>query len=612
MRLSLLILTAPTIFGFTIRSLASDKQKLIATTSRRRTPTVLGSSFMDDGGSKEESQMNSFVNKFLGKEERENIGDTYLLAIPCDELHELQIELESVQRAIVYNCPVAVHACLPTSGTRIPLMTVSGDVSVDQLSTILTKAVQDAYNDMPAFQFAGLEIESGKVSNNEILHVGIADRDEASSITELAGHLSRSILEKTSYKTSLFDSFRVAFMRLPPDWDELVDSQNATVKDFTPEIGGNGISPLHWFEWSEDSFGEPQRMREIGVYRADGRFPIATIPFPGNSLKNANEMRWQKYQDDRMREVELKLTGKSKDDGNQSNDELMLKLTREKLEKIYVSSDLNNTAESIAEDTVIEENWEDIQEELMEDPQRESDPDTVDDWTRQRIRNVIQAKSKAKKALSVKKDLPPIEENEIFAKFRRGEMSSPLEEPTEKTTHSNFPSREHCTGIWKMNTSPTGFVVEEGDDNRSDNIILRLDGTIAGGPILDQETRQKASGGTWDFQQLPGDGGGNLEIRLVIPPKKERILVMQGAIQRPSELPLSGKTFGIPIVEMRAKAANAKDKDIIDYYGKVWIEDAITKKNRDDVGEFSMTKISDLLDPKDFTITIPKNVRSLD
>lgn len=558
--------------------------------------------------------MNSYVNKFLGKEElnnNQNKGDTFLLAIPCDDLHELQIELESVQRAIVYNCPVAVHACIPTSGTRIPLMTVTGDVSLDQLQKIVSNTVQDTYSDMPAFQFAGLEIESGKVSNNEVLHAAIAEGDENTSITELARHLSRSILEETSGQTSVFDSFRVAFMKLPSDWDDLVASQNTTESDFTPEIGGNGISPLHWIEWSEDLFGEPQRMRGIGVYREDGKFPIVTIPFPGSSIKNANELKWEKYQDDRLKEVERKLTGKYSDDDSQS-DELMLKLTREKLEKLYESSNTNDKDEIIAHDPIKEEDWEDIQGELLEDPQRKADPETIDDWTRQRIRDIVEAKSKARENLTVKKDLPSIEDNEIFAKYRRGEISPPGQTVTVRKDKSTFPSHEHCTGIWKMNSSPTGFSVEEGKDNRSDNIILRVDGTIAGGPILDQETRQKAAGGTWALDAPQTGGDGELRIRLLLPPKKERILVMQGVITRPSEVPLASKTFGIPVVENKAKEAKALEQETIDCYGSVWIEDALTMKNRNDIGEFSMTKISDLLDPNQFTVTIPKNVRSIE
>ena len=54
-----------------------------------------------------------------------------------------------------------------------------------------------------------------------------------------------------------------------------------------------------------------------------------------------------------------------------------------------------------------------------------------------------------------------------------------------------YPSREHCTGIWRVVTSPTGFPAEESGDDKSENLVLRVDGRTAGGPILDMESRQR-------------------------------------------------------------------------------------------------------------------------
>jgi hypothetical protein len=582
-----------------------------------------------DGGRGEESQMNSYVNEFLGKDEKAK--NIFLIALPCESCHELQIELESVQRAIVYNCPVAVHACIPTSITKVPLLTVSGDISTKQLRIIIEKVVQDNYDEMISLQFAGLDVEAGELSNNEVLHAYVSDKRDLdqygaeetnnASISQLVDRLNRSILGETSCTTSISSTFRVPFMKLPSDWNELIANQNTT--DFTPEYGGNGISPLHWFDWCEDRFGEPQRMREIALYNEQGKFPVATIPFPGSAVRNSNELKWEKYQDDRMKEVEIKLKDKNSSTTGGTSDELMLNLTRERLEKLYEYSgipDESRPSETPPEDSVNssasskkEDDWLAIQDELLQDPQRETDPDAVDDWMRQRIRNIIEAKSKAKLAMAAKKEMPPVEENEIFAKYRRGEFAAQSDQLVPAKVLPPFPSREHCMGIWRMNASPTGFEIEVGDENRSDNIILRVDGTIAGGPILDKETRQKASGGTWRLK-ITESNRGELEVRLVIPPNKERVLVMRGTIALPttSEIPLAGKTFGIPAVDNKAKAAKANENEFIDCYGSVWIEDAVTRVNKNEIGEFSMTKVSDLLLPNQFSITIPKNVRILD
>ena len=177
-----------------------------------------------------------------------------------------------------------------------------------------------------------------------------------------------------------------------------------------------------------------------------------------------------------------------------------------------------------------------------------------------------------------------------------------------------FPSREHLIGFWRVVSSPTGFEVEESDSSRSDNIIMRVDGTVAGGPILDKETRQKASGGTW---RLTGDTAdtARMRIRLVIPPKKERILVMEGKLERvsmSSDLQMAKATFGIPALEERAARAATDMEDILYCGGMVSIEDAVTGRNRKEIGKFSLMKLNTSTDPSQFTITIPRPVRNQD
>jgi hypothetical protein len=184
-------------------------------------------------------------------------------------------------------------------------------------------------------------------------------------------------------------------------------------------------------------------------------------------------------------------------------------------------------------------------------------------------------------------------------------------------------------GFWRVVRSPTGFDVEEGDSSRSDNLILRVDGTTAGGPILNTETRQKASAGTWRLMLSndPEDGGdndgpkpANLRIRLVIPPQKQRILVMQGKLERVSmsgtDLPMAPRgTFGIPALEERASRGNAVEQDMEDLVycsGSVFMEDAVTGLNRDEIGTFTLQKLFTPTDPAQYTITIPRPVRNQD
>jgi hypothetical protein len=216
-----------------------------------------------------------------------------------------------------------------------------------------------------------------------------------------------------------------------------------------------------------------------------------------------------------------------------------------------------------------------------------SNDDTVDDWTRDRIRRVIEARSRNKflqqeqDKISRRKDLPPIEDNAVFLKYKNGSLvneESPYyamqQEQAKRPLLPPYPSREHFIGIWRAVTPPTGFPEETGEATKSDNLILRVDGTTAGGPILDNELQQKAAGGTWRLLESDGDDGGmRLRIRLVIPPKKERILVMEGDVTRvcmtPSELPLATSTFAIPELEARLEKSKEETDDMLHCGGEV-------------------------------------------
>ena len=107
----------------------------------------------------------------------------------------------------------------------------------------------------------------------------------------------------------------------------------------------------------------------------------------------------------------------------------------------------------------------------------------------------------------------------------------------------------------------------------------------------------------------------SLRIRLVIPPKKDRILVMNGKLEKASlsaDLPLARSTFGIPALEELAAKSTADMEDLLYCSGDVWIEDAVTGKNRQEIGDFSLMKLNTPTDPSEYTITIPRPVRSQD
>ena len=359
-------------------------------------------------------------------------------------------------------------------------------------------------------------------------------------------------------------------------------------------------------------------------------------------------------------------------DSRPSQDDLLLSMTKQKLERLYgmpaVETPDDPTAEGSGDNRTHSSDAGDTEDANNNAPWLVNEPsdipskpiplkrpsDAVDDWTLERMRRAVLSRA-SERETARKKEKPSIADNAVFAKYKNGSLVQPQQLPSATTTTTSapslppFPSRQHCTGFWRVLSSPTGFAgPDEGDASRSDNLILRVDGTIAGGPILDPGTNQKASGGTWTLQLDPSSERttATLRINLILPPKKERVLVLEGPLvmeEQPQPrtlvaLPtMASNTFGIPVLEeraARAAAAMADDDDDelllsdpqngntndaqdkqpsrIVCQGAVWVEDAETHRNRDTIGTFSIVKLDTPTDPRQFTITIPRNVRNQD
>jgi hypothetical protein len=85
----------------------------------------------------ESSEMPDYIASYIDNTMRTDDSDdettattttitySHMIGIPMDECHELTLELESVQRAILYHCPLLVHACIVPAVTRMPLLYVS-------------------------------------------------------------------------------------------------------------------------------------------------------------------------------------------------------------------------------------------------------------------------------------------------------------------------------------------------------------------------------------------------------------------------------------------------------------------------------------------------------
>ena len=193
-----------------------------------------------------------------------------------------------------------------------------------------------------------------------------------------------------------------------------------------------------------------------------------------------------------------------------------------------------------------------------------TDPNTVqkesDDMEREmkeKVKNAVNSLESMKSREIVNKEPKySIEDNPVFKAYKDGTLADkPKPPPTKKL--GPYPGNDHFVGIWKVNVNPMGDEGNSITDEGSENLLLRVDGTTAAGPTLNPETNQKAAGGTW--KMLPQENGDVLlRIRLIIPPEKQRILVMEGLVKRGSQLgmEMASRTFGIPVVEEKAKAAS--------------------------------------------------------
>ena len=196
----------------------------------------------------------------------------------------------------------------------------------------------------------------------------------------------------------------------------------------------------------------------------------------------------------------------------------------------------------------------------------------VEDWMMKKIERAVSSMQSVKsKEVAKKEPKFSIEDNPVFKAYKDGTLSTknPISVP-KPSVLGPYPGKDHFVGIWKVISNPMAVDDSNNMEKGNEKIILRVDGTTAAGPTLNLQTRQKAAGGTWKIF-LQENGDVLLRIRLVIPPEKNRILVMEGLVERGSEIgvKLASRTFGIPKVEERANKANEKKFNILTCSGEV-------------------------------------------
>lgn len=628
----------------------------------------------------------SFMEALLSDENSQFEKYTHMIGIPLEENRDLLLELESVQRAVLYNCPLLIHSCIVPVVTRLPLLYVDTVMSTgglssnrDDVSEILQGIVLEVVNKYirvvkspskkevesqgfggtnkegvkPVMMtFKGLELDG---EDCEVLHV-IGNKNcngtillrkvisEIQSKIEARGW--RTILppdnpqDKSDNEDNKEWRPRVPFMRLPSDFKESLPPLPNGEEEWTrsPEDGGNGISPIFWYKWWDDEFTEEDgvRLREIAIYPRSGPWglsekafylPSMTVKLPdGNEALSESEAKDKEYAENRLKEqlgeegaaMELELDKQIADAKKQYASELETSIAESD------TTSLENTKESRWDEDNIQNGASTVYSAPnTSQPRKPGDP-IVKTISTPSYRATLNAGENIENP--IKKDLESIDldRDEGIIRIRKMLKQKPKlaadSKPEERTTSlSVYPSDEFFVGVWRLVSSPNRNI--EGLEklafmlpDSSDNLILRVDGGVAGGPTLNQSDNQKAAGGNWKMFQARWAGGGDmpemeqtrLRIRLIIPPEKNEVLVMEGEVTR-LMLPRGSASFSLKLAfgDDDTNENNEKENDFfLHCNGEVWVQNIEGTGKRRKLGLFSAIKL-DTPDQGSIRYTVP-------
>ncbi len=80
------------------------------------------------------SSNNEFIDYILSPPSNDpSFRCTHMICIPLEQNHDLLLELESIQRAILYHCPLLINACIAPVVTRMPLLLIDTKVNANDI-----------------------------------------------------------------------------------------------------------------------------------------------------------------------------------------------------------------------------------------------------------------------------------------------------------------------------------------------------------------------------------------------------------------------------------------------------------------------------------------------
>eukprot|EP01082_Thalassiosira_pseudonana_P000528 g458.t1 g458 contig10:77218-79590(+) len=474
---------------------------------------------------------------------------------------------------------------------------------------------------------------------------------------------------------------RVPFVRLPTDfYQDLQNDARDKSKEYSDddqdssflieiEKGGDGISPLFWYEaWGDEEIlpSPGVRMRSIAVYRrmvpgggeAESSFYVPTSSSSGDSspqawVRNNSGTAVTPRNDESSMDLpfgDAKLTARER---------------RENAKEMERMGDIESRAEREWEqgkarwmgqemsdndgDAFIDEQYSELEIGIeVGDVFVDGDDAYTSPWGERDVeKSVIEASGSSvhnehftaaeaempqQSNTEPRSKLPSIEDNPVFQRLWNGQSQKTAQGQSiaqsldgrpsaEETPLPPYPSDEHFVGVWRVVTSPLGTESDPDEEKSSDNFIFRVDGQIMGGPILDAQYQHKAAGGSWRMFQAVRKASGNdsdtppkaqtrLRIRLVVPPERQRAIVLEGEVTRmvmgaedASSLSSSeswtlgsgGILDGMSpslILENDDFSQSGSGEVLLYCGGEAWIEDNVERGgNRRKLGPFSLMKL---------------------
>jgi hypothetical protein len=483
---------------------------------------------------------------------------------------------------------------------------------------------------------------------------------------------------------------RVPFVRLPPDFyknlqhdSDEKSSADGNTDDEAPsriDMGFDGISPLFWYEaWGgEDILSPPGvRMQSVAIYRrmvpgggeSETSFYVPSSSSSsdtdkkiGNSLElpvgdskiMARERREKAKAMERLGDVESRAEreweeGKARWMEERNNDQSLSGKKYSSPDDEQLNGGIDKGAVTVVGDaaySTIESaiGVHSIPERVEDDVQTETGH-IQSDFTFSTLPQPSVTKPR--------RELPNFEDNPIFQRLWKGQSQVTHQGQNTALTLDGtppsideplppYPSDAHFVGPWRVLSSPLGIdkaVFADAESKSSDNFILRVDGQVMGGPILDAQYQHKAAGGEWKmFRAIRKSGASSssiappetqtrLRIRLLVPPEKDRALVMEGEVTRlimpgtvedvsSSDQEWTMASGGVldgmlqSIEDMQPQAETKNGEGLLYCSGEVWMEDAEGGTKRKKVGTFALMKLKSV-DRKNliYTVDVSRSLR---